>query len=152
MSERSTPDLLNERSRLADGIELAHQWMNGVVSVVPIGADHQQLLHVWLGQQVGEHLERRRVEPLQIVEKERQRMFGLREDAEKPPEHQLETALCLLRRKLLDRRLLSDEKLQFGDNVYHEPPIRAQRLVHRVAPARQLAGALAPERAGPALE
>ena len=39
-------------------------------------------------------VERRRVEPLQIVEKGRQRMFRPREDA---PEHQLQTALCLLR-------------------------------------------------------
>ncbi len=28
--------------------------------------------------------------------------------------------------KLLDRRLLSDEEFQFGDNVNHEPPVRVQ--------------------------
>ena len=55
-------------------------------------------------------------------------MFGPREDAEKPPKHQLEAALCLLRRKLRDRWLLSDEELQLGDKVDHEPPVRAQRL------------------------
>jgi hypothetical protein len=71
--------------------------MGGIDFVVPIGADHEQMLHVRLGQQVGEHIERRRVEPLQIVEKERQRMFRPREDADQPPEHQLETALSLLR-------------------------------------------------------
>src|SRR3982074_3641042 len=127
LSERRKPDLLHERSRLADGIELAHQRMNGVDFVVPIGADHQQLLHVWLGQQIGEHLERRRVEPLQIVEKERQRMFGLREDAEKPPKHQLKTALCLLRRQVRDRRLFADEELQFGDDVRQGRRSRALR-------------------------
>ncbi len=80
--------------------------MGGIDFVVPIGADHQQLLHVRLGQQVGEHVERRRVEPLQIVEEERQRMFGPREDADEAPEHQLETPLRLLRRQLRDRRLV----------------------------------------------
>jgi hypothetical protein len=75
-----------------------------------------------------------------------------RADADKPPEQQLETALCLLRRKLHDRRLLSDEELQFGDNVGHEPPVRVQRLAQRVAPAGQLGVALAQKRADQALK
>src|SRR6266851_6344631 len=79
-------------------------------------------------------------------------MFGLREDAEKSPEHQPETALCLLWRKLRDPRLLSDEQLQFGDNVDHEPTVRAQRLAQRVAPAGQLRVALAQKRADQALK
>ena len=97
--------------------------MGGIDFVVPVGPDHQQRLLVRLGQQVGEQIERRRVKPLQIVEKKRQRMFRPSEDADKPPEHQLETALCLLRRKPRDRRLLSDEKLQLGDNADHELPV-----------------------------
>src|SRR5580692_11491906 len=99
-----------------------------------------------------DQVERRRVEPLQIVEKQRQRMFGPREDAEKSPEHQLETALRLLRRKLRDRRLLPDEELQFGNEVDHEPPVRAQRLAQRIAPAGQLGVALAQQRADQALK
>ena len=79
-------------------------------------------------------------------------MLRPREDAEKAPEHQLETALCVLRRKLRDRRLLSDEELQFGDKVDHELPVRAQRLAQRVAPAGQLGVALAQERADQALK
>src|ERR1700726_1105414 len=99
-----------------------------------------------------DQVERRHAEPLQIVEKQRQRMFGPREDAEKSPEHQLETALCLLRRKLLDRRLLSDEEVQFGDNVNHEPPVRVQGLAQRVAPAGQFGVALAQQPADEALK
>jgi len=67
--ERRKTNFLHGRSCLADGTELPHQRMRGIDFVVPIGADHQQLPHVRLGQQVGEHVERRRVEPLQIVEK-----------------------------------------------------------------------------------
>ena len=62
--------------------------------VVAIGADQHQVLHIRLGQQILEQIERRRVEPLQVVEEQRQRMFRPGEDADEPPEHQLETALA----------------------------------------------------------
>ena len=102
--------------------------MSGIDLVVPIGADQQQVPHIRLGQQILEQVERRRVEPLQIVEEQRQRMLRPREDADEAPEHQLETALRVLRRKLRDRRLFADDELQFGDEVDHELPVRAQRL------------------------
>ena len=73
--ERRKRDLLHHRSRLADRIELAHQRMGGIDLVVPVGADQQQVLHIRLGQQILEQVERRRVEPLQIVEEQRQRML-----------------------------------------------------------------------------
>src|ERR1700758_480909 len=70
-------------------------------------------------------------------------MLRPREDAEEAPEDQLETALCLLRRKLLDRRMLTDEEFQFGNNVNHEPPVWVQRLAQGVAPTGQFGVALA---------
>ena len=57
------------RSGLADRFELAHQRMGGIDLVVPIGADEQQVLHVGLGQQIFEQIERRRVQPLQSSRK-----------------------------------------------------------------------------------
>jgi hypothetical protein len=150
--KRRKSDLLHDRSRLTDGIKLAHQRMGGIDLVVAIGADHQQVPHVRLGQQVGEHVERRRVEPLQIVEEQRQRMVGPREHTDEPPKHQLETPLCLPRWKLRDRRLLSDEELQFGDDIDHQPSVRAQRLAECIAPAGQLGLALAEQRADQALK
>ena len=92
-------DLLHDRSGLADRLELAHQRMGGRDLVVPIGADQQQVLHIRLGQQVLEQIERRRVEPLQIVEEQRERMLRPREHAEEAPEHQLEAALRVLWRQ-----------------------------------------------------
>ncbi len=68
--------------------------------VVAIGTDQQQVLHIRPGQQILEQIERRRVEPLQIVEEERQRMLRPGEHADEPPEHQLEAALRVLRRQL----------------------------------------------------
>ena len=118
-------DLLHYRSRFADRFELAHQRMGGIDLVVPIGADQQQVLHIRLGQQILEQIERCRVEPLQIVEEQRQRMFRPGEYADESPEHQLKTTLCVLRRKLRNRRLFTDDELQFGDEVDHEPSVRA---------------------------
>ena len=56
--------------------------MRGVDLVVPIGADQQQMLHVRLRQHILEQIERGGVEPLQIVEEERQRVLRTREDAD----------------------------------------------------------------------
>ena len=87
----------------------------GVDLVVAIGADQQQVPHVRLGQQILEQVERRRVEPLQIVEEQRQRMLRPGEHADEAAEHQLEPPLRLLRLELGDRRLLADDERQFGD-------------------------------------
>ena len=121
-----------------DGVELAHQRMGGGDFVVAIGADQHEVLQIRPGQQILQQIERRRVEPLQVVEEERQRMLRPGEHADEPPKHQLETPLRVLRRKLRDRRLVSDDELQLGDEVDHEPAVRAQRLQQGVAPAAQL--------------
>ena len=76
--ERRKNDLLHA-PRPCGSHRAAHQRVRGTDLVVPIGADHQQPLHIRLGQQVVEQVECRRVEPLQIVEEERQWMFRPRE-------------------------------------------------------------------------
>ena len=60
--------------------------MRGIDLVVAIGADQQEVLQIRPGQQILQEIERRRVEPLQVVEEERQRMFRPGEDADEPPE------------------------------------------------------------------
>jgi len=110
------------------------------------------VLQIRPGQQILHEVERRRVEPLQIVEKQRQRMFRSGEHGDEPAEHQLETALRLLRLELRDRRLFSDDELQLGDEVGHEPCIRLERLQKRAAPDRQLGVALAEKGAHKALK
>ena len=72
--------------------------MGGIDFVVPIGADHQQVPHIRPGQQILEQVERRRIEPLQIVEEQGERMFRPGEDADEAPEHELKTPLRVLRR------------------------------------------------------
>ena len=103
-------NLLYGRSRVADRLELAYQRMGGRDFVVPVGADQQQVPHIRLGQQVFEQVERRRIEPLQIVEEQGQRVLRPGEHAEEAPEDQLEAPLRILGRKVGDRRLLAAEK------------------------------------------
>ena len=114
--------------------------------VVPVGADQQQVPHIRLGQQVLEQIERRRIEPLQIVEEQGQRMLRPGEHAEEAPEDQLEASLRVLRRQLGHRRLLADDELQLGDQIHHELPVRTQRLAERLTPAAELRFALRQER------
>src|SRR5690348_14632416 len=99
--------------------------MRRINFVVPIGTDQHQVLHIRLGQQILEQIERCRVEPLQIVEEQGKRMFPPCEYGDESPEHELKTTLCLQWRKLRNRRLFTDDKLQFGDEVDHEPSVRA---------------------------
>ena len=109
--------------------------MGSIDLVVAISADQQQVLHVRLGQEILEHIERCRIEPLQIVEEQRQRMFRLCEHPDESPKNQLEPPLRVLRRKFGNWRLLADDELEFGDKVHHEPSVRPQRFKERVAPA-----------------
>ena len=79
-------------------------------------------------------------------------MFRPREDADESPEHQLETPLRVLRGQFGDRRLFSDDQVQFRDEVDHEPSVRPQRLQKRFAPTRQLGFASAEKRPHQALK
>ena len=78
--ERAEHDVLHGRAGLADRIELEDERVRGTDLVVPIRADEQQVLKVAAGQQVFEQIERRRIQPLQVVEKQRERMLGARKD------------------------------------------------------------------------
>ena len=88
MTERRQDDVLHRCAHAADRIELAHQRVSGIDLVIPIGADQQQMLQIRPSQQVLEKIERRHVQPLQIVEEERQWMLRPGEHAyEAPQDH-----------------------------------------------------------------
>ncbi len=140
--ERRQHDLLHRRSRFPNGFELAPERMRGIDLVVPIGADQQQVPHVRLRQPILEQIEGASIEPLQIVQEQRQRMLRPGKDAEEPPEDQLEPTLRLLRRQFWDRRLFSNNELQVGNEVDHELAVRAESLQQGVAPRHQLGVAL----------
>ncbi len=123
-SERRQHDLVDSHSGLADRLQRSHKRVRGTDLVVPIGADQQQVPHVRVGDEMLEEIERCRVEPLQIIEEQRERVLRPGERADEPPEHQLEAVLRVLWRKIRNRRLLSDDELQFRDQVDNEPSVR----------------------------
>ena len=150
--ERRQHNVLHPAAGAADRRQPPHQRMRRGDLVVAIGADQQQVAQLGLGRQVLEQIQCRSIEPLQIVEEQRQRMLRPGEHAEQAAEHQLEAALGVLRRQLRHRWLRADQQLELGDEVEHELAVRAQRLPQRLAPRPQLGIALAQQRPDQALE
>ncbi|HWS69429.1 MAG TPA: hypothetical protein VN325_42230 [Steroidobacteraceae bacterium] len=88
--------------------------------IVSVGADQHDVANFRLGDQVLEKLKRCRIEPLQIVEEERERMLGPSEDSEKPSEHRLEASLCFLGWNICYGWLSSDDEFELGDKIRYK--------------------------------
>ena len=99
-----------------------------------------------------EQFKGRRVQPLQIVEKQRERVLRPGERAEKPLEHHLEAILRVLRRDLRDGRLFADHQLEVGNQIYHQLTIRTHSLPDRIPPLADFLLALTQGLAHKALE
>ena len=110
------------------------------------------MAHLRMHHEMLDQIERRPVQPLQIVEEQRQGMLGPSEHPEEPTEHQLEAILAVLRREIGYRRLLADDEGELRDQIDHEPAIGADRFQQAVAPAAQLRILLAEQLANQALE
>src|SRR5215469_7844509 len=108
LPKRRKGDLSDLSACGLDGFELAPQRMVGAHLVIAIGTDQHEVLQIGPGQQVLEHIQGGRVEPLQVVEKERQWMVCPGKDTDEALEYQLEAALCVLWRKHGDRGRLAD--------------------------------------------
>src|SRR5260370_37303333 len=96
------------------------------------------MLHLRVRDQVLQKVERRGIQPLQIVKKQREGVFLPRKHAEEAPENHLESVLRVLRRQLRDGRLFSDHELQLGNEVHDELTVRAQRLAQGILPPAKL--------------
>jgi hypothetical protein len=120
--------------------------------VVAIRADQKDVPHIPMSQQILEQIQRRGIEPLQVVQEQRQRVFRPGEHAEKTSEHELETALCVLRRQFGDRWQLAKNCPEVGDEIRHELCIRSERLPERMSPPIELVFALGKKRADQMLE
>src|ERR1700722_11785664 len=123
--KRRKRDLLYPSAGALDGVELAPQRMGGINLVIPISPNQHQMLHVRLSQQILQQVQRCRVEPLQIVEEQRQWVLRPGEHGEKAPENQMKAALRVMGRQLRNRRLVADDELQLRNQVYYKPPVRA---------------------------
>ena len=142
-AERRKHDVLYRRPRVSERLELAHERMGDTDFVVSIGADEYQVPNIWLGQQLFDEVQGGRVEPLQVVQKQRQRMFRAREGRDEAPENEPKAALRVLWRQFRDRRRLSDDELRFWNEVHDElvrsrPPRRCRVSRHAASSASLL--------------
>src|SRR5258707_7385025 len=99
-----------------------------------------------------EEVERCCIQPLQIIEEQRERVLLAREHPEEALENHLESVLRVLRRQVRDRWLFPNHEFQLGNEIDHELTIRAQRLAYGDSPAAKLLLALSAERADKALK
>src|SRR3984957_4229248 len=136
--ERGQHNLLDLCSGLADRLERPQKRGRGDHLVVPVGADQQQVPRLRVRDQVLEKVERRGIQPLQIIKEQRERVLLPREYAEEAPENHLEAILGFLWRQVHDRRLRSNNELQLGDKIDDQLAVRAQSLAQGVAPPAKL--------------
>src|SRR5258706_6938300 len=78
-SKRRQHDLLNPRSSLADRLQGPRKRVGRTDLVVPVGSDQKQMPHFRMRDQMLEEIERCGVQPLQIVEEQRERVLLARE-------------------------------------------------------------------------
>ena len=105
-----------------------------------------------LDQQVFRELECCRIQPLQVVQKECQRMSRAGEDADKPSKGEVGAGLSLVGRQGRHGRLFADDQLQLRYEIHQEMAIRTERVMKIVAPFAQLRLRPAQKRADEALE
>jgi hypothetical protein len=150
--ERRQHDLLHLRSGIANRLESLQKRMRRSDLVVAVGPDQQQVPHLRVREQVLEEVERRSIQPLQIVEEQGERVLLPCEYAEKPAENHLKSVLRVLQRQVRNQWLSSDHQLQRGNEVDHKLTVLPQRLPQGAPPPAKLRLALAQKRAHQALE
>src|ERR1700730_2692624 len=138
--------------RARSGSQWSASAINRPTSSSAIGADQQQVPHFRVRDEMLEEVERCCIQPLQIIEEQRERVLLAREHPEEAPEHHLEAVLRVLWRQVRDRWLFPNHELQFGNEVDDELTVRAQRLAQGIPPPAKLRLAPAQERAHKALE
>src|SRR6202030_3567767 len=125
-------DLRHSGCRSSDLIECPHERVKWMHFVVAISADQQQVLYFRMRNEMLEKIERRRIQPLQIVEKQRKRVFPACEHGDESPERHLETFLRLQRGEVSDRWLFADDELELRDEIDDERAVCTQRLLKAV--------------------
>jgi hypothetical protein len=77
-AEVRQPDLMNWRCGLAKLCQCAHQRVGEADFIVSESADEEEMPHLIMGDQILEELERRCVQPLEVIQEERERVLGSR--------------------------------------------------------------------------
>src|SRR5262245_37221378 len=92
--------------------------------VIAEGADEEKIAEIRPTQQVFHEVQRCRIEPLQVIEEERQGMFRPSKNPDELPKHELKAPLRVLRRKFRNGWWLSDDELQFRNETDNQSCVR----------------------------
>src|SRR5260370_23841578 len=86
------------------------------------------MLHLRVRDQTLKQVERCCIQPLQVIEEQRERVLRPGERAEEAPEHQLEAVLRFLRRQIWSGWLLPDDELHLRDEIDDQLAVCPDRL------------------------
>ena len=132
--ERRQHNLLDPYSSFAERLQRPRERVRRTDFVVSVGPDQHQVPYVRIGNQVLQEFKSCRVQPLQIVEEQRERVLWPGERTEEPPEHQLEAVPCVLRRQVWNQRLFPDYELHLGDEIDDELATWTKCFMKSMAP------------------
>ena len=135
-------DVLHQSPGLPHGFQHQPERVVRTDFVVAVGADHQEGPAHGRRHDARQELQGCRVEPLEIIEEEHQRMVAPSEHGEEAAQDGEKAILGLAERQIRHRRLRADEDLEFGNEVHDETTVRPQRIQHGLAPDRELRLAL----------
>src|SRR5205807_3530164 len=150
--ERRKHDLPHLSTGSPDSRQHPRERVRGTDLVVAISTDQEQVAHVRVEQEMLDQIEGRGIQPLQVIQEQRERVLRACKHAEKTPEDQLEATLPFLLRELRNRRLLADDEGQLRDEIDHELAVRSKRIEQGGAPLAHLRVALAEDLSDEALE
>src|SRR6516165_217733 len=111
--------------------------MSGIHFVVAIGANQKEILNLRAVNQCPNQVERSRVDPLEVVQEDHQRMLLGGKHTDKTLKGKLEAISCLDRAQGVGRRLLPEAQLHFRYHLSQNTGISSQRLRQPGAPDRQ---------------
>jgi hypothetical protein len=86
------------------------------------------------GQEILKQLERGHIEPLQVIEKQHQRLSRSGKHADESLEHTVKAALRVLERQLRNGRLFTDDGFQLRNEVDDELSVLIERAEEIMAP------------------
>ncbi len=106
----------------------------------PVGADQVEVVRPWIDGDGLHERERRRIQPLQVVEEDDERMAFTRERSDESLERRVEALRGLGGIECRQRRLRADEGREFGKELEQQPAVASDGFVDLLSPAREFDG------------
>ena len=100
--------------------------------IVAICADNQQVLRVGMEEEIFDERQRGRIEPLQVIDENNERVFRPREHADEPLQYSLKPQLSVDGREHRHSRLWADQSNEVGDDVGQQAALIADSFLDRV--------------------